>query len=57
MDSHEIATHSRGEYVSGEVHTNGIESFWSLLKRGYIGVDRWWSPKRCRRYVDKCTSR
>ena len=28
----------RGEYVRGEVHTNNIESFWSLIKRGVVGT-------------------
>jgi transposase-like protein len=35
---HETVNHSRGEYVRGNVHTNSIESFWSLLKRGVIGT-------------------
>ncbi len=35
---HEAVNHSRGEYVRGNVHTNSIESFWSLLKRGVIGT-------------------
>jgi transposase-like protein len=35
---HEVISHSTGEYVRGEVHTNNIESFWSLLKRGVIGT-------------------
>jgi transposase-like protein len=34
---HESVSHSTGEYVRGEVHTNNIESFWSLLKRGIMG--------------------
>ena len=34
---HESVSHSAGEYVRGMAHTNGIESFWALLKRGYIG--------------------
>ena len=29
--------HSEGEYVRGNVHTQNIEGFWSLLKRGIIG--------------------
>jgi transposase-like protein len=34
---HEVVTHSKDEYVRGRVHTQSIESFWSLLKRGIIG--------------------
>jgi ISXO2 transposase-like protein/transposase-like zinc ribbon protein len=35
---HETVKHSENEYVRGEIHTNNIESFWSLLKRGIIGT-------------------
>ncbi len=31
--THEVVDHAV-EYVRGEVHTNGMENFWSLLKRG-----------------------
>jgi transposase-like protein len=34
---HEAVSHSQGEYVRGEVHTNNLESFWSLFKRGVMG--------------------
>ncbi len=34
---HEAVLHSAGEYVRGKVHTNSIESFWALLKRGIVG--------------------
>jgi transposase-like protein len=35
---HETVNHSREEWVRGEIHTNSIESFWALLKRGVIGT-------------------
>jgi hypothetical protein len=35
--SHESVCHGQGEYVRGIVHTNNIESFWALLKRGIMG--------------------
>ena len=34
----ETVKHSVGEYVNKQAHTNGIESFWALLKRGYHGM-------------------
>jgi transposase-like protein len=35
---HEVINHAKGQYVVGAVHTQNIESFWSLLKRGVIGT-------------------
>jgi len=35
---HEAVHHGRGEYVRGNVHTNNIESYWSLVKRGMVGT-------------------
>ena len=35
---HEVVRHSVGEYVKGMAHTNGMESFWSMLKRAYAGT-------------------
>jgi hypothetical protein len=35
---HQTVDHKSGEYVRGSVHTNNIEIFWSLLKRGVIGT-------------------
>jgi len=49
---HEVVNHAV-EYVRGTVHTNGIENFWSLLKRGikgtYVSVD----PVHLQRYVEE----
>ena len=49
--------HRRGEYVRGKVHTNGIESFWALLKRGYHGTYHHWSPKHLHRYLNEFAGR
>ena len=50
--------HERHQYVCGiDTHTNGIESFWALVKRGYHGVYHWMSPKHLQRYVDEFCGR
>ena len=54
---HEIVKHSAGEYVKGQASTNGIESFWALLKRGYIGTHHWWSIKHLHRYISEYSYR
>lgn len=54
---HESVKHSAGEYVPGQVHTNSIESFWSLLKRDYIGTFHHFSVKHLHRYVNEFTVR
>ena len=48
---HHAVRHSAGEFVKGMAHTNGIESFWALLKRGYVGTHHWWSIKHLHRYI------
>jgi transposase-like protein len=45
--------HSVGEYVREMAHTNGIESFWALLKRGHYGVFHYMSAKHLHRYVNE----
>ncbi len=44
LPNHQTVKHSVGEYVDGMAHTNGIESFWAMLKRGYHGVYHKMSP-------------
>ena len=54
---HEWIAPTVGEYVKGPVHTNGIESFWALLKRGYYGTYHRMSPKHLQRYVNEFAGR
>ena len=54
---HYTVRHSTGQYVVGDVHTNGIESFWAMLKRSYHGVYHRMSPKHLQRYVNEIASR
>ena len=49
--NHESVNHSVGEYVRQQAHTNGIESFWAMLKRGYQGTFHKFSEKHLDRYV------
>ena len=54
---HESVNHSAGEYVRGQAHTNGIESFWAMLKRGFVGVYHQMSPEHLNRYVSEFEGR
>ena len=54
---HESVKHSVGEYVRGQVHTNGVESFWSLLKRAHKGTFHKLSEKHLHRYVGEFAGR
>ena len=54
---HEAVRHGVSEYVRGQAHTNGMESFWASLKRGYHGVYHQMSPKHLDRYVTEFAGR
>lgn len=54
---HKSVKHSAKEYVRGQVHTNGIESVWAVMKRGITGVYHHTSPKHLARYVNEFTFR
>lgn len=54
---HEVVQHGVGEYVRGFAHTNGVESFWAQMKRGYQGVYHQMSPKHLDRYVNEFAGR
>jgi transposase-like protein len=49
---HYSVNHSN-EYVKGDIHTNTIESFWAILKRGIMGQFHWVSKKHLNSYIDE----
>ena len=54
---HHTVNHGAREYVRDMAHTNGIESFWSMLKRAYDGTFHWFRHKHLDRYVTEFASR
>ena len=54
---HKTVKHSLAEYVKGDVHTNGIESLWAMLKRAHTGTFHKLSPKHLDRYVQEVAGR
>ena len=54
---HASVNHSRGEYVRGDARTNGIEGFWSMFKRAYVGTYHKMSEKHLDRYVQEFAGR
>ena len=57
VENREMVRHSVKEYVRDQAHTNGIESFWALLKRGYVGTYHKMSKKHLGRYVNEFSGR
>ncbi len=55
--THDTVKHAFSIYVAGDVHTNTIENFWSVLKRGLYGVYHQVSEKHLERYLDEFASR
>ena len=49
---HYSVNHSK-EYARGDIHTNTIESFWAILKRGIMGQFHWVSKKYLNNYIDE----
>jgi transposase-like protein len=54
---HVVVNHSQDEYVKDGYHTNSIEGFWSLLKRGIYGIYHQVSEKHLQRYCDEFAAR
>ena len=57
LPNHAAVAHSAGQYVDGQIHTNGVESFWSMLKRAHKGTFHKMSPKHLQRYVNEFAGR
>lgn len=57
LPNHQAVRHSVGEYVDQMAHVNGLESFWSMLKRGFHGTYHKMSPKHLDRYVTEFAGR
>ena len=53
MYYHYTIDHSKKQYGKGLINTNTIEGFWTLLKRGYIGIYHSMSRKHLQRYVNE----
>ena len=50
---HQSVKHSVGEYVNDQIHINGMESFWSILKRAHKGTYHKMSAKHLNRYISE----
>ena len=50
---HSVVRHSRGKYVDGIAHTNTIEGFWALLKRGIFGQYHHITDKYLNAYINE----
>ncbi len=48
-----VIDHSKGKYANGLIHTNTIEGFWSLFKRGVIGIYHYVSYKHLNAYCNE----
>jgi hypothetical protein len=51
--THRTVNHSAKQFVDGMAHTNGMESVWAVLKRGFYGIYHSFSEKHLTKYVDE----
>ena len=55
--THKVVNHSAKQFVDGMAYTNGIESVWAVLKRGFYGTYHSFSLKHLPRYLDEFSFR
>ena len=55
--AHDSVNHSAGKFVRGMAHTNGMESHWAMLNRGFNGTYHKMSSKHLHRYVKEFAGR
>jgi hypothetical protein len=53
FSGHGVISHSKKEYVNGDIHTNTVEGYFSILKRGIIGVYHHVDSKHLHRYLSE----
>jgi len=46
-----VVKHGKGEYSRGQIHTNTIESYFAILKRGLHGTFHHVGPQHLKRYI------
>lgn len=51
FQEHGVVKHSIGEYIRGDIHTNTIESYFAIMKRGLVGTFHLVSPQHLKRYL------
>lgn len=57
FSAYEQVNHSKGEYVRGKAHTNTVESYFAIMKRGLVGTFHHVAPKHLQRYSDEFSFR
>ncbi len=55
--NYEAVQHSIGKWVDGQAHTNGMESFWNMFKKGFHGTYHRMGVQHLHRYVQKFAGR
>ena len=57
LDNHKAVNHSLGKWVDEQAHTNGMESFWAMFKKGFHGTFHRMSRKHLHRYINEFSGR